>query len=195
MATYLKTAPTIEPISVSEAKAHLRVDIDDDDALISTLITAARQHIEITCRPRLALITQTWQLFSDVWPSGDTIELRPYPLQSVTSIGYTDDDGASATISSLDYLVDVYSKPGRLRLKTSESWPAVTLRELNGLQVEFLAGFGSASTAVPETLKQAIKLLVGHWYENREAMLIGQVSKQLEFTLNALLTPYRMEVG
>lgn len=195
MALILVTAPVVEPVTLSEAKTHLRVDVTDDDALITALITTAREHIERHCRPRVAMITQTWRYIADDWPAGDTLELRPYPVQSVTSISYTDADGATATYAASNYLVDTASKPGRLRLKTASTWPSVTLQELNGLTVEFVAGYGDNSLAVPQPLRQAILLLLGHWYENRElSITTGAVPAELPFAVSALMGPWRSEV-
>lgn len=195
MALILLTAPTIEPVSLAEAKLHLRVDISTDDTLIETLITAARQHLETLCRPRIAMITQTWQYIADCWPSSDTLELRPWPLQSVSSISYTDEDGMTATFSSANYLVDTSSEPGRIRLKSAASWPTVSLRELNGLVIQFVAGWGADGSTVPAPLRQALLLLVAHWYENREiALVTGAMASEIPFTVQALVQPWRREV-
>lgn len=195
MALVLITAPTVEPVSLAEAKAHLRIDIDDDDTLIGSLITAARSHLEGIARPKLAMINQTWEYIADSWPAGDTLELRPYPLVSVTSIKYTDDDGVETTYSSANYLVDTYTQPGRVRLKSASSWPGTSLRELNGLAVRFVAGYGAAGSAVPIQLRQAILLLVGHWYENREPVLTtGMMAAPLPMTVDALFRNWRREV-
>jgi uncharacterized phiE125 gp8 family phage protein len=195
MALVLITAPTVEPVSVAEAKAHLRVDIDDDDTLIGGLITAAKSHLEGIARPKLAMINQTWDYIADVWPAGDTVELRPYPLQSVTSIKYTTSAGVETTFAAASYQVDTYSQPGRLRLKTSVAWPSVVLREMNGLAIRFVAGYGAAGSAVPIQLRQAILLLVGHWYENREpVMTTGMMAAPLPMTVDALFRNWRREV-
>lgn len=195
MALILITPPTVEPVSLTEAKAHLRIDIADDDTLIGSLITAARSHLENTARPKLAMINQTWEYIADSWPGGDTLELRPYPLQSVTSITYTDPDAAATVLASSNYVVDTYTQPGRLRLKTAANWPGTTLRELNGLAIRFVAGYGAAGSAVPIQLRQAILLLVGHWYENREpVMTTGMMAAPLPMTVDALFRNWRREV-
>lgn len=195
MALILIDAPTVEPVTVAEAKLHLRVDIATDDTLIGLLITAARQTLELMARPQLAMITQTWKYIADQWPSGDTVELRPWPLQSVASIKYTDDDGVTTTWASTNYLVDTYSEPGRVRLKSDASWPSTTLQELNGLAIQFVAGFGASGSAVPAPLRQAMLILVGHWYENRElALTTGAMASEIPFTVRALMAPWRREV-
>lgn len=195
MAQILITAPTVEPVSLVEAKAHLRVDIDDDDALISRLITTARMHIEDSTRPHVAMINQTWEYIADDWPEGDTLELRPYPLVSVTSIKYTDEDAVESTFASANYLVDTYSQPGRVKLKSTAAWPSTDLRELNGFVVRFVAGYGASAAAVPVQLRQAILLYVGHWYENREPILTtGMMVAPLQKTIDDLLRNWRREV-
>lgn len=132
-------------MSLAEAKAHLHVDIFNDDTLISSLITTARSHLEDSFRPKAVMINQTsGSALANSWPNGDTLELQPYPLQSITSIKSVDHNGAvrNSTFASSNYLVDTYSRPGRVQLKVSASWPAVTLRELNGLAIRFVAGYG-----------------------------------------------------
>lgn len=167
----LDTAPATEPVSLSEAKTHLRVSISDDDALIDALITAARRWCERLRNE--SFVTQTWKLYADNWPGGDTIPLPMGPVQSVTSVTYTDEDGNESTLSSSNYLVDTVSRPARIRLKADQSWPTVTLRELNAIVVTYDAGYGDNASDVPEEVVAAIKLLVGHLYENREATVVG----------------------
>lgn len=195
MALICVTQPVVEPVTLSEAKVHCRVDITDDDTYIAALITVARQYIETIARPRLALLEQTWRYVADYWPASDTLELRPYPLRSVTSVSYTDVDGVTSTVPSTDYLVDTTSEPGRIRLKTAASWPSDTLAELNGLKIEFVAGFGATPASVPTTLRQALLLLVGHWYENREPIMqSGAMPKEIPLAFQALMQHWRREV-
>ena len=191
MALKLITAPATEPVSTSEAKSHLRVDTTADDTLIGTLITAARQHVENHLRR--ALITQTWELVMDAFPAGDVIRLPRPPLVSVTSIKYTDVAGSESTFSSAAYVVDTDSTKGRVVLKSGESWPSDTLAAANGVRVRYVAGYGSAA-AVPNPIRQAVLLLIGTLYENRESVLVAQgvTVAQLPFGVEALLMPYRI---
>ncbi len=191
MALKLITAPATEPVTSTEAKSHLRVDTTADDTLIGTLITAARQHVE--AHLRRALITQTWELVTDAFPVGDILRLPLPPLVSVTSIKYTDEDGAESTLSSGLYVVDTDSTKGRVVLKNGETWPSVTLAAANGVRVRYVAGYGEAS-AVPRPIRQAILLLIGTMYENRESVLVAQgvTVAQLPFGVDALLMPYRI---
>ena len=191
MTLKLITAPATEPVTSSEAKSHLRVDTTADDTLIGTLITAARQHVENHLRR--ALITQTWELVMDAFPAGDVIRLPRPPLVSVTSIKYTDVAGSESTFSSAAYVVDTDSTKGRVVLKSGESWPSDTLAAANGVRVRYVAGYGSAA-AVPNPIRQAILLLIGTLYENRESVLVAQgvTVAQLPFGVEALLMPYRI---
>lgn len=178
------TEPVTEPVSLEEAKAHLRVDGADDDALLGRLITAARRAAEqLTGR---AFITQTWDLYLDVAPSFALKLPRP-PLQSAIVTTYGDDDQA-VVFDASSYLVDTVCDPGRLVPKTN--WPT-GLRVANGFQVRFVAGYGAAAD-VPDDIKQGILLLVGHLYENREAVVVGTISGELPLGVKELLQPYRL---
>ena len=178
------TPPSEEPVTLDEAKLHCRVDVDVDDTLITALITAAREYSE-----RMAwrsFLTQTIQLWLEAWPPGDAIEIPRPPLQGVNSITWFDEDDAPHVLEASTYFVDYYSEPGRAILRANESWPSTTLRAYNSIVVEYDAGWETAED-VPQHYKQAILLLVGHWYENREVVLVGTISRSIEFAVNALL--------
>jgi uncharacterized phiE125 gp8 family phage protein len=175
MGLSLVTAPAAEPISATEAKAHCRVDHSLDDTLIGTLITAARQRIETWQRRQLVTATWDWKL-DDFPRDGDRTFYVPLPpLQSITSITYVDADGNSQTLSSSVYTVDAVSEPGRIVEAYGQSWPA-TRKQPNAVTVRFVAGYGLAA-AVPEATKAALKLLVGHWFANREAVQPGTLTE------------------
>lgn len=186
MALTVVTEPAVEPVSLTEAKLHLRVDISDDDNLITPLIQAARETVEDISRR--ALITQVWKYILDEFPSGDEIVLPLPPLQSVASITYKDQDGSSFTFSSGDYIVNTDADPGKVVLGYGKAWPSTTLYPTGAITVQFTAGFGDASTDVPRKYIQAMLLLIGHWYENREAIqTTGAVPKEIPLAIDALL--------
>ncbi len=189
MALVLVTPPAVEPISTADAKAHLRVDITADDAYIDTLVKVARRQAERITRH--ALITQTWDLLLDAFPADDVLEIPLPPLQSVTYVQYTDDDGNTSTFDSSNYIVDTESVPGRISLKSGYTWPSTTLQAIAGVRVRFVAGFGDAASDVPEDIIHAMKLMVGHWYENRENVAMGTVPREMPQAAEWLLINYR----
>lgn len=188
MSMTLITPPAAEPVSLDEAKAHMRIDIDDDDALVAAMVTAARQWCESFRRQ--SFVTQTWALTVDAWPDEDGFALRHSPIQSVTSVVYVDDAGDSATVDAADYVVDALGEPGRVVLAASASWPSATLRVINGVTVTYVTGYGDAD-AVPVVIKQAILLLAAHLYENREQST-DVLLREIPFGVKALLWPERV---
>jgi len=172
----LKTAPATEPISTADAKSHLRVDVSDDDTLIDGLVTAAREHVEGLTRR--ALIDQTWYLVLDRFPASDLtpIVVPLPPLKSVSSITYVDTAGTTQTWAASKYDVDSPSGPkarrGRIAPAFDEVYPD-TREQLNAVTIEFIAGYGAGGANVPEPIILGMKLLVGHWYEHRESVVVG----------------------
>jgi len=165
-------APAAEPFTAAEAKLHLRVDSSDDDTYISALIKAARKKLEADTGR--ALITQTWKLILDRFPDSDdeAILMPKAPLQSVSSITYVDTDGVTQTWDSSEYRVDTDSVPGRITPAYNQSWP--TTRSVTGaVTITFVAGYGNSSQNIPDDLRHAMRLLIGHWYENREEVVAG----------------------
>jgi len=189
MAVRLVTGPDIEPVSLDEAKGQCRVDISTDDVLIQGLVQTAREMAETITRR--ALITQTWELVLDGFPDEDRLTIPLPPLQSVT-VKYTDADDVEATFSSASYVVDTYNEPGRIVLRSDATWPNVTLREANGVAVRFVAGYGDAAADVPQAIRQAMLLMVGHWYENREETVATGNVQRIPLGIEALLWPYRV---
>ena len=176
MGLKMAVEPAVEPVSLAEAKLQCRVDVSTDDSLIQALITAARRQAELILGR--ALCSQTWDLYLDAVPGSDELELPWPPLQSVTYVKYTPlSTGAAATVSSASYTVDAVSVPGRLVLNSGYAWPSDTLVVVNGFNVRFVAGYGAAA-AVPQEIRQAVLLLVGYWYDNRDA--IGEVPAGIE---------------
>ncbi len=180
----LITPPAIEPVTLAEAKAQCRITLNDEDALISGYIVGARIYCEAV--DWRAYLTQTLELWLGAWPSGKEITIPKPPLQSVSYIRYYDDDDVEYTLASTDYYVDTVSEPGRVVLRSGTGWPSTELRVANGVCVRFVAGWASAAD-VPQTIKQAIALIVGHWNENREAAISGTISRTIDLGVRALL--------
>jgi len=157
-----------EPVTLTEAKLQCRVEsgVSEDDALITSLIIAARNYIEgVTSR---SLITQTWELVLDTFPSAGEIKLYKEPILTITDVTTYDEDDASTVMSTSAYRFDKYR--GRITLVDGYSWPS-DLRSHNAVIITFTAGYGAAASNVPQAIKQAALLLVAHWYVNREAVV------------------------
>lgn len=184
----IATAPTVEPVSTANAKIYARIDGSDDDTLVASLIVAARQKVEqIT---RRALLTQTWDLYLDAFPFADIIVPKP-PMQSVTSITYTDTNGTTQTWSSSDYTADTDSEPARIVPAFGEDYPG-TRDEIKAVKITFKAGYGDAATAVPDAIITAVKMLVTTWYDHRDAIVEGTSAQEVPLTVDAILASYRI---
>ncbi len=176
------TEPTEEPVSLAEAKLHCRIDGTEEDSYINALIVAARRHVE--SRLGQALCETAFVLRLDSFPCG-VLELPNAPLISVENVKCIDVNGTEQTVATTVYDVDIASRPGRLRPKFGQFWP-VTRSQMNSVSVEFTAGYGDAAD-VPKTIKQAILLLVGHWYKTREVVNIGNIVTVIPVAVDALL--------
>lgn len=186
------TPPAIEPVSLIEIKMQARIDHNEEDVLLSQYIKTARQHIEVITRR--ALITQTLELSLDDWWLPDGLELLMPPLQSVLSITYRDVDGVEAVLDPSSYVVDTQAQPGRIRLKKEFAFPSTELWPFAPVKITYKAGYGDNAESVPEPIRQAIRMLAVHYYENREAVLVerGVNVQALPYAVDALLANYRM---
>lgn len=182
----LITAPATEPVTLAEAKAHLRIEHALDDAYVTTLISAARQHVEDLCWR--GLVTQTWELVLDSFPEGGEVELPRGVLASISSVKYLDANGIEQTLAATEYEADAVSVPGRLVLGYDKSWPS-TRDVWNAVRIRYVVGTTDAT--VPTPLKQAILLLVSQMYEHRTPEIVGSVGK-VGFAVDALCAPYRL---
>jgi uncharacterized phiE125 gp8 family phage protein len=179
----LITAPTSEPVTTTEAKLAARIDTTADDALVGLYIKTAREWCESYQHQR-AFLTQTWEQSYDYYPAFP-IELPLAPVQSVSQITYTVEDGTVNTWDASNYFVDTASIPARIALAPLGLIPTATLAPLGGFKVRFVAGVTS-SALVSESVKTSIKLLVSHLYENREASAEKTLS-EIPFGVKAIL--------
>lgn len=192
MRTSLVTPPALEPVSLEEAKAHLRVDGDDEDVLIANLITAAREWAEAyTDR---AFITQTWDAtFDDGFPA--CVELYHPPLIGVTSVTYVDGFGVSQTLAADQYRVDAPAGPkpfpGRVSRAYGVSWPS-TQPVNDAVSIRYQAGYGGAAEDVPAAIRSALLLLIGELYKTREDTVTGTIISSVPMGVEALLWPFRV---
>jgi uncharacterized phiE125 gp8 family phage protein len=183
------TGPAVEPLTVAEAKLHLRVDISDDDAYIGTLITAAREWVENYLDR--TLITTQLILRAAEFPTEELELARPPMVASGTAttvvVTYTLADTTTATLSTALYRVDRTSTPGNVAPIINGTWPSDVIEDANAVAVTYWAGYGPTSASVPATIRHACLMLIGHWYESRSTVLVGVTSKPIEFAVESLL--------
>ncbi len=185
----LVTGPEAEPLTTAEAKTFLRIDTSDEDTLVASLVKAARVWAENTTNHQM--ITATWDYTLDCFPGADEpIELPRTPLASVSSITYTDEAGDSQVWGPSNYTVDTSHKPGRVFPAYNVTWPTPRYHR-NVVVVRFVAGYGAAATDVPENFRMAMRQLVSHWYEHREAAMPGGLS-EVPISVSALLAQERL---
>jgi uncharacterized phiE125 gp8 family phage protein len=187
MPNILLTAPAVEPLTLAEAKAFLRVAHDDDDAVVTALIAAARAHVETATRR--ALIAQTWRLVRDAWPTDGRVAVTPAPLIDVVAARLRDEHGAAHALDVDAFSFVAGAVPAVLRF-APWSLPAPGVAA-NGIEIDVTIGHGASATAVPAPLIQAVRLLVAHWYEHRGIVVNGQPGAPLPQTIRALLAPFR----
>lgn len=186
----VKTAPTVEPLTVAEAKLHLRVDHADEDATIERMIVAVREYAEKYLRR--SLISTTLQLYLDSFPSSrdGAIYLPRGPVASVTSVGYTDTTGAAGTVAS--YQSDLVSEPARLLPAYDDVWPD-TREVVNAVVVEYVAGYGAAATAVPQRIRAGLLVALSDLFENRGAVVTGTIVSEVpSVAAERLWHPFRL---
>lgn len=163
------SAPETEPVSLAEVKSWLRLPSRQNahDDKLTALITAARLQVESDTRR--SLVTQTLQQTNDAFPADWTYPLRleRAPVQSVTSIQYRDDQGATQTWESSKYRAILAGAPARIQPVDGEEWPETDCR-IGSATITFVAGYGAAAD-VPQTLKTAILQLIEHWFDHSSA--------------------------
>jgi uncharacterized phiE125 gp8 family phage protein len=165
------SGPAVEPITLGEMKAYLRVDDDDgsQDELITGLIKAARLMVEAASRR--ILIQQHWRVVLDRWPADGTILLPLSPLIAVDGITVTDASGTASDVPASAFATDALSDPPRIAVADGPE-PG---KPKHGISVALRAGYGVAPEAIPATLKLAIRILVAHWFENRGDVIGEQI--------------------
>ena len=184
------TPPVNEPVSLDEAKAALKVDFTDEDDLIGTYITAAREHIEeVTGR---ALAEQTLRLVLDRFPcrygSDYALPLPRPPLRTVESVKYLDGDGTEQTWDPSNYEVITDGTPGAIY--APGGWPAISPRP-GSVRVTLTCGYGGDAEAAPERLLVAIRQLVRHWYDNRTPVVVGTIATSVPTMIDTLTQSVR----
>lgn len=190
MGLVLVTPPAVEPVALSDAKQHLRLEITADDTYVSGLITAARIYGEN--RLRRAFITQSWKRTLNYFPAVGfgypikrDVKLPLAPLVSVESVQYYDPQGNLQTMDTTIYTVDNTTEPGAIVLNPGKVWPVTQLYKPNAVTINYTVGYGDA-TAVPQNIKQGIMMCVAHWYEQRTPYIVGQTVAEVPMAADSL---------
>lgn len=183
MSGILIVPPVSEPLSLVEAKEFLRIEHADDDAVIESLIVAARTHIETLTRS--AMIAQTWRFIRDTWPDDGRVVLRRGPLLSVEDLRVFNGEGVASSLDPESFVVDRAAG-----VVASPIWalPAPG-RVVAGIEIDAVLGFGSDGDSVPADLLHAMRLLLAHWYEHRG---LERESARLPAQVDALISSYRV---
>ena len=183
--TITELAPPLgEPLTLAETKAHLRVETSADDAVITGLIRTVRDHLER--QTGLLLLTRTFRLYLDDWPLARVIQIARGPVQTIEAVTVYDADGMPQNIDATGFVLDGQARPARLILPRQPE-PG---RAINGIEIDFSAGFGSTGADVPDTLKRAMLLHAALLYEFRGAVPIDSQPAAVPAGYDRLIAPF-----
>jgi uncharacterized phiE125 gp8 family phage protein len=188
MPSILLTGPAAEPIALAEAKSFLRIEHDGDDDVIAALISGARIHVEAATRR--ALIAQTWRHVRDAWPADGRLKILPAPLREIVAARVYNSAGVAQDIDLQAFVADTTAAPGTIAFASWALPPPG--RAVAGIEIDIETGYGDAASNIPDALRQAVRLLVAHWYENRGLTAIGHAVAVLPASVAALIAPYRV---
>jgi len=186
MTAYLLAGPAEEPVSLVEAKAFLRLDDTAEDALVETLVTAARLHVEGTTAR--ATVAQSWRLVLDEWPLDREIRLPVGPLLTLSAVTVFDDEGDPTELALGQFETDA-ATPRLLLPADIDGLPV--MRERQGIEIDYVAGFGLDGAAVPADLKHAMLSLVAYWFANRDAVIVAGSGAVVPPGFDRLVAGYR----
>lgn len=199
--TVLVTAPTVEPLTTTEAKTHLNITSSTYDTYIGTLITAARRQIERYLNR--ALITQSWKVYYDCWkhelliPFGNlqvnTYAVGPPEVLASPVVKYYNTDGILTTLTeSTYYWVVTTSDPGRIIRKYDATYPELQYGRPDAIEIAFTAGYGAAASAIPDDIKHAMKLLIGNYFEQRADIVVADRVDRVPSYITDLIHSYKL---
>ena len=185
----VNTAAVNPLFTTAQAKAHLKVDVTEDDTIIDNIILAATQSCEIFTNQYFidTVVTQ----YSDTWDG--FYRLYKSPVSAITHVKYYDSDDSLQTLASSNYILDGTSKPARIGIAIDGELPNLSNR-INAVEVKYTVGYGAESTDVPEGIRQAVLLTLSNWYENRQSVITGRTATELPLSSQYLLEQYKIQV-
>ena len=175
--------------TTAEAKDFLKVYTTADDTLIDNLIKAATESCQIYTNQYF--LNTVLEQYSDKW--SEIYTLYKSPVSSITYIKYYATNGDLVTLDASNYILDDVSKPARIGLAVDATLPSLSDR-INAVHVKYTVGYGTASTDVPDGIKQAVLLTLGNWYENRQTVITGRTATELPLSSQYLLDQYKIQV-
>jgi uncharacterized phiE125 gp8 family phage protein len=178
--------PVAEPLTLAELKTHLRIDGSEEDALLQSLIRVTREHLERVTG--LALISQGWRYYLDIWPENGPLEIMRGPVLAVDAVRAFDELGEESEVALAGHVLDWVRRPARLWLRER---PAAR-QAINGIEVDFTAGFGESGADVPDTLKRAMLVHAAHCYEFRGAVPVEMQPAGVPEGYDRLVAPFLM---
>lgn len=184
----LLEAPATTPVTLTEVKDQLRVEHTDDDTLINRLISVAVAYTDVQGALGHAMITQKWGQWVNSTPP-QTVKLLLGPLIAVTAVKYYDANGTLQTDTLSNYEIFGTEFSTTIGPKEGFAWP-VTQDRPDAIRIEYTIGYGSATTDIPETLRHALMMLIGHWYDNRETTMMDELSN-VPYGFDALMDMHR----
>jgi uncharacterized phiE125 gp8 family phage protein len=182
----LITPPPAEPVSLAELKAHLRIDGGGEDALLASLIVISREHLERSAG--LALISQGWRLYLDAWPEAGFVEIARGPVTAVDAVRAFDELGEESEVPLAGHVLDGARRPARLWLRACPD----AGQAINGIEIDFTAGFGDAGADVPDTLRRAMLIHAARMYEFRGAVPVDMQPAGMPEGYDRLVAPFLM---
>lgn len=168
-------------LSTDEIKAHCRIDHSSEDSLLGSLRSVAFRHIEAITGVLMG--DRTAVAYMDYFQNGARFPI--HPINSITSVEYLAQDGTLTELDASFYYTDLVSNPARIYFHDVPS-----LQEFKVNRVKITMDVGHADTDCPEDLVHAVKLLVGHLYENRQNAE-AQKLQAIPYGIHALITPHR----
>lgn len=188
--------PEHEALALAEVKEQLRVDFADDDAFLTRCIRAARQMVEGPDGAGIAIMATGWTLTLDCFPA--VIRIPMGPVLAIDAVKYINSDGVQQTLPDADkqWRADGYG--ALVAPAFGLSWPSTRRGVFDAVAIEFTAGFPGTDAdtpdlaMVPESLRAAMLMLIGHWNANRETSVIGEVPSEIAFAFGSILNQFRV---